>query len=193
MVMKCCDYNKTKKVKRCIRGDGRVFLLPRQNNRDKKDCVNPRGFTMKSSCAPFKNCGKSGGRKRKRRRKSVGKSKKQEFLFNPNNPSKSFDVYIDKNPEDTIPIKYTTVGDVQDTIQRLERLYKEGAYPHKRIFQVAMILMVRLRVLKDKKPKQYALAQRYYEFVKSRTPLVEDDRKKLRFKMRLNRKTRKNK
>jgi hypothetical protein len=31
----------------------------------------------------------------------------KRFLYNPNNPAKSFDVYIDKNPKDTIHIKYT--------------------------------------------------------------------------------------
>ena len=73
----------------------------------------------------------------------------------------------------------------------MESLYKNGKYPHKRIFQVAMILMVRLRVLKDKKPKEYELAQEYYDFVKTRTPIkTKRDRKKLRFK-RI--KTRKNK
>ena len=41
-------------------------------------------------------------------------------------------VYIDKDPSDTIPIKYTTVKDVKDTINKLERLYKQGKYPHKR-------------------------------------------------------------
>ena len=32
------------------------------------------------------------------------KTKKQIFLYHPNNPNKSFDVYINKNPSDTIPI-----------------------------------------------------------------------------------------
>lgn len=128
-------------------------------------------------------------RRRKTRKNKI--SKKECFLFNPENPSKSFDVYIDKNPEDTIPIKYKTLEDVKQTILKLESLYKNGKYPHKRIFQVAMILMVRLRVLKDKKPKEYELAQEYYDFVKTRTPIkTKRDRKKLRFK-RI--KTRKNK
>ena len=52
---------------------------------------------------------------RKKSRTKKNKTKKQ-FLYNPNNPKKSFDVYIDKNPNDTIPIKYTTVKDVEDTI-----------------------------------------------------------------------------
>ena len=48
--------------------------------------------------------------------------KKKQFLYNPNNPKKSFDVYIDKNPKDTIPIKYTTINDVKTTIRKLKKL-----------------------------------------------------------------------
>ena len=83
--------------------------------------------------------------RRKRKGTGTGKSKtrKQQFLYNPSNPKKSFDVYIDKNPDDTIHIKYTTVDDVKQTIQKLERLYKQGKYPHKRIWQVGMIMKVR--------------------------------------------------
>ena len=43
-----------------------------------------------------------------KKKNGLNKTRKQ-FLFNPNNPKKSFDVYIDKNPKDTIPIKYTTI------------------------------------------------------------------------------------
>jgi len=46
--------------------------------------------------------------KTRKNRKQNNKTKKQ-FLYNPNNPKKSFDVYIDKDPSDTIPIKYTTL------------------------------------------------------------------------------------
>ena len=59
--------------------------------------------------------------------KRGGKTKKQ-FLYNPNDPKKSFDVYIDKDPSDTIPIKYTTVDDVKKTIKNLESLYKKDKY-----------------------------------------------------------------
>lgn len=108
---------------------------------------------------------------------------KKEFLFNPKNPKKSFDVYIDKNPRDTIPIKYTNIKDVKETIDKLEKLYKSGKYKHQRISQVAMILMVRLRVLKDKKPREYKMAEKYFEFLKQRTKIKDDkERKKLIFK-----------
>ena len=108
---------------------------------------------------------------------------KKEFLFNPDNPKKSFDVYIDKNPKDTIPIKYKTLDDVKDTIKKLERLYKNNKYPHKRISQVAMIMMVRLRVINNKY-NRFKLSKKYFEFLKNRTKLKEEkDRKKLIFKI----------
>jgi hypothetical protein len=110
----------------------------------------------------------------------INKTKKQ-FLYNPNNPKKSFDVYIDKNPEDTIHIKYTTLDDVKNTINKLEKLYKNKKYTHKRIWQVGMIMNVRLSVLKNIKPKQYALANRYFTFLGKRTKLNEKDRYKLSF------------
>jgi len=109
------------------------------------------------------------------------KTKKQQFLFNPNDPKKSFDVYIDKNPEDTINIKYTTIKDVANTIDKLEKLYKDKKYPHKRIWQVGMIMKVRLKVLQSKKPKQYALANKYFIFLGNRTKLSEEDRYKVSF------------
>ena len=45
----------------------------------------------------------------------VKTKKKQQFLYNPDNPKLSFDVYIDKDPSDTISIKYKTVDDVKNT------------------------------------------------------------------------------
>ena len=115
---------------------------------------------------------------RKPGRSTTRKQKQQQFLYNPNDPKKSFNVYIDKNPEDTIPIKYTTTQDVKDTIAKLERLYKVKKYPHKRIWQVGMIMKVRLEVLKDKKPEQYALSKRYFEFLGDRTQLDKEARYK---------------
>ena len=107
---------------------------------------------------------------------------KKKFFYHPNDPKKSFDVYIDKNPKDTIPIKYKTIDDVKNTIQKLERLYKSKKYPHKRIWQVGMIMKVRLQVLKNKKPKEYALANRYFKFLGKRTKLSEEERYQLKFK-----------
>ena len=104
---------------------------------------------------------------------------KKTFLYNPDNPKKSFDVYIDKNPKDTINIKYTTIDDVKNTIKKLEKLYKTKRYPHKRIWQVGMIMKVRLEAIKNhratkyKKTKninqRYRLANRYFKFLGKRT------------------------
>lgn len=176
----CCNI--TKKNKICIRKDGKTFKLPRRFS--KKKCLTQkiRGFSMRSSCAPFNFC---------KTQKQKG-GKKKEFLYNPNDPKKSFDVYIDKDPNDTIPIKYTTVKDVENTIKKLEKLYKEGKYPHKRIWQVGMIMKVRLEAMKTHKKsmypnaknvtKRYNLANKYFKFLGKRTKIKgEVERKKLKF------------
>ena len=180
--MKNCCANITKKNKYCIRNDGKVFDLPRKFT--KMRCMKGpiRGFTMKSSCAPFKFCSTkknyTGGKKIKRQHKI-------EFLYNPDDPKRSFDVYIDKNPDDTIPIKYKTVADVKATIQKLEKLYKAGKYSHKRIWQVGMIMYVRLKVLRQKKMEQYKLAKMYFKFLGYRTKIKGNlERKLLKFKIK---------
>ena len=106
---------------------------------------------------------------------------KKQFLYNPNNPKKSFDVYIDKNPKDTIHIKYKTTEDVENTIRNLEKLYKDKKYSHKRIWQVGMIMKVRLEVLKNKKPEQYKLSKKYFEFLGKRTHTDDAKRYKMSF------------
>ena len=116
-------------------------------------------------------------------KKGGAKSNKKQFLYNPDNPKKSFDVYIDKDPSDTIPIKYKTIQDVKNTIRKLEKLYKSNKYPHKRIWQVGMIMYVRLKVLKQKKPKEFKLSEKYFKFLGQRTKIKDEKgRKGLTFK-----------
>ena len=121
--------------------------------------------------------------KKRIHQKKLNNSKtKKIFLYNPNNPKKSFDVYIDKNPKDTIHIKYTTVEDVKNTIDKLEKLYKAKKYTHKRIWQVGMIMKVRLEVLKSKKSEQYNISKKYFDFLGKRTKLDNKDRYNIIFK-----------
>ena len=117
-----------------------------------------------------------------RKKKQNGGKTRKRFLFNPDDPKRSFDVYINKNPRDTIPIKYTTITDVKNTINNLEKLYKDKKYPHKRIWQVGMIMKVRLEVLKNKKPEEYKLSNKYFKFLSNRTDLSEEDRYRSTFK-----------
>ena len=121
--------------------------------------------------------------KKYRNGKKCKNCKTRKFLYNPNDPKKSFDVYIDKNPRDTIHIKYKTVDDVKATIRKLERLYKDKKYTHKRIWQVGMIMKVRLEVLRNKKPKEYHLAKKYFEFLGTRTRMDDADRYIAKFKV----------
>ena len=169
MVINCCNYPEDLKGN-CIREiDNKKFPMPRKYS--KKYCLSnkKKGYTQKSSCAPFKGC------------KKIKKNEKT-FFYNNNNPKLSFDVYIDKNPNDTIPIKYKTLTDVKNTIDKLEKLYKNKKYTHKRIWQVAMIMKVRLNVIKKKFPhvkeinKRVNLATKYYNFLKKRTKLSKSKR-----------------
>ena len=131
------------------------------------NCKRPKGFSQKQYC------------KRKR------KFGKKTFLYNPNNPKTSFDVYINKNPKDTIPIKYTTIKDVKDTIRKLERLYKAKKYPHTRIWKVGMILKVRLEAMvkhTGKKKTHFKHSKNYFHFLGQRTTKKEPERRKMVFK-----------
>ena len=56
--MDCCQKNIDKK-KKCVRKDGKEFSLPRRFSQEKCLKEPVRGFTMRSSCAPYKFCMKS--------------------------------------------------------------------------------------------------------------------------------------
>ena len=183
--MNCCS-KKLKNKKQCLREDNKIFKLPRKFSQ-KKCLTQPiKGFTMRASCAPYKFCKQSlkkGGKEGNKK-----KNKTIKFLYNPNNPKKSFDVYIDKNPNDTISIKYKTIDDVKKTIKKLERLYKNKLYSHKRIWQVGMIMKVRLgAILKHKNTlyknaknvkQRYNLSKKYFEFLNKRTKILSFKKRK---------------
>ena len=61
----CCSISKGT----CKRKDGKTFKMPRKFTR--KKCRNPRGFTMRASCAPYRFCKK----KKKKKKKTIKKRK----------------------------------------------------------------------------------------------------------------------
>ena len=91
-------------------------------------------------------------------------------------------LYTDENPKDTIPIKFSTMADVKNTIKSLEKLYKSGQRPHLRISPVAQGLEQRLRFIKGAGDR-HKLAKRYTTFLKTRTNTKESERKNLNFKI----------
>lgn len=115
------------------------------------------------------------------------------FLYNKDDPKSSRDIYSNDHPEDTIPVKYTTLDQLKNTIHHLEQLYQQQKYGHKRISQVALIIKVRLKIIMDQMvnknkskkkiaTQRYQLALRYLNFLKDRTKLKTfTDRKKLSF------------
>ena len=46
-----------------------------------------------------------------------------------------------------------------------------------------MIMKVRLEVLKDKKPQEYKLSEKYFKFLGERTKLKDNERYKFYFKL----------
>lgn len=106
------------------------------------------------------------------------KTKKKENLY-----FKNYDLYSDANPNDTIRIKYKSIEDVINTINKLEKLYKSNKYPHRRISQVVNVMTQRLRVINGN-DKRYKLSLKYFNFLKERTKIKnEKERKKLSFKI----------
>ena len=58
MVKDCCKI--TNREKKCQRkSDKKIFKLPRKFSKKKCTTGKIRGFTMRSSCAPYKNCKKT--------------------------------------------------------------------------------------------------------------------------------------
>ena len=99
------------------------------------------------------------------------KKKKENLYF------KNYDLYSDANQKDTIRIKYKTLKDVKETIQKLEKLYKKNKYKHVRIVQVTNVMTQRLRII-NINSKRYKLSKKYFEFLKKRTKIKSDkDRK----------------
>ena len=156
-------------------------------NMDKQKEENVEREEMKTMKTEDTNIKGGKTRKSTKSKNKKTKKKKPKFLYNPNDPKKSFDVYIDKNPDDTITIKYTTVDDVKNTIQKLEKLYKNNKYSHKRIWQVGMIMKVRLEAMLNNKhlypnakhvKQRYDLSKKYFIFLGKRSQEKDEIKRK---------------
>ena len=98
--------------------------------------------------------------------------KKKDIYF-----KSGYDLYSDKNPDDTVRIKYKTVEDIKETIKKTEKLYKENKITHARNFQIFNVMVQRLRVIKEKFghnkklniEARYKLANSHLEKIKKRS------------------------
>ena len=71
-------------------------------------------------------------------------------------------MYIDKTKRYYF-VKYKTIEDLERTIKKLEKLYKDEEYSHQRIWQVGMILYVRLGAMNKYKKTKYPKAKNVYK------------------------------
>ena len=142
--------------------------------KDSIDCNHPKGFSQRAHCQGRKKRGTTA------RAVHAKTPKKKQTYF------KKYDLYSDANPKDTVKINYTTVKEVRDTIKKLERLYKSGSKPHRRIVQITNVMTQRLRVISEKTGKggnRYKISKRYFDFLKTRTKTKgEEKRKAMSFK-----------
>ena len=98
--------------------------------------------------------------------------KKKDIYF-----KSGYDLYSDKNPKDTVRMKYKTLQDIKETIKHTEQLYKEGKITHARNFQIYNVMVQRLRVIKEKYGNneklnidaRYELAKKHLEKIKKRS------------------------
>tara|TARA_Y100000114_G_C11760054_1_gene329025 strand:- start:1796 stop:2128 length:333 start_codon:yes stop_codon:yes gene_type:complete len=105
-------------------------------------------------------------------------TKKNTFFEN-------YDLYSDANPSNTVRIKYKTINDVKNTIQMLEKKYKNNEIKHNRNSQIVNVMTQRLRVIlknHNKGKDRFELSKRYFDFLKERTKMKKDKRKDLIFK-----------
>ena len=84
-------------------------------------------------------------------------------------PEQHSNLYTNENPSTTIPIRFRTIADVKNTIQRLERLRKSKKYTRARISQVAHVLEQRTRFMKGKE-KHNEIAKEYTKYLKAQKP-----------------------
>jgi peptide-methionine (S)-S-oxide reductase len=91
----CCSSNTSDKE--CVRkSDGKVFKLPRRFS--KKKCKQGiKGFTMRSSCAPYKDCLTKTDKRKKIKRKKVKRSRGGKLTYKKNMLGKKIKV-CSKNP-----------------------------------------------------------------------------------------------
>jgi len=105
------------------------------------------------------------------------KKKKKDIFF-----KSGYDLFSDKNPQDSIRIQYSNMEKIRDTIKKLESLYKNNKYNHTRIIQVANVMNQRVKVQYGENTNKYKLTNKYFNFLKKRTLLKTDsERKKLSF------------
>jgi len=93
--------------------------------------------------------------------------KYSNYKYNLHIKNNQRDFYLDKNAKDTFLIKYKSISEVKETICKLERLFKNGKYSHKRILQIDMMMYIRLRALVGK-IKEKTLVKKYINFLRKR-------------------------
>lgn len=160
--IECCKMTSKSKKHKCIRKkDGKLFTI--KNRRfSKSQCSNPKGFSMKASCAPYKYCKKTmkGGKKTNKNKtnKKHTKSNKKTKTHNKTN----------KKP---LVAEFNTYEELKKTIQKFESAYKSGDIEIKQLKLSMVLIIFKLKSLETNKEfkQMHDLALKYAKFIITRT------------------------
>ena len=127
----------------CKRKDGKTFSLPRKFSKSK--CKNPSGFTMRSSCAPYKYCSK-GGNKGKR---SSKKNTKKRILLPKLRPINNKNVKHKYKLNDPQSKRILAIDEgIRDEVKKTGKTLKKAAISKKGRFNILRIYR------KNKRPQE---------------------------------------
>jgi hypothetical protein len=145
----CCGS--TGSDNNCKRKDGKTFSLPRKFSKGK--CKNPKGFTMKSSCAPYKYCSnhssKRSSRGGNRSSKSSKKNTKKRVLLPKLKPINNKNVKHKYKLSDPQNKRILAIDEgIRDEVKKTGKTLKKAAISKKGRFNILRIYR------KNKRPQE---------------------------------------
>lgn len=166
--IECCKMTSKSKKHKCIRKkDGKLFTI--KNRRfSKSQCSNPKGFSMKASCAPYKYCKKTmkGGKNNKTNKNRRNKNKTNKKHTKSNNKTKH-----NKMNKKPLVAEFNTYEELKKTIQNFESAYKSGDIEIKQLKLIMVFIIIKLKSLETNKEfkQMHELALKYAKFIITRT------------------------
>ena len=141
----CCGS--TNNDSSCKRKDGKTFSLPRKFSKSK--CKNPKGFTMKSSCAPYKYCKKGGKGKRNSSKQNNKKLTKKRVLLPKLQPINNKNVKHKYKLSDPQSKRILAIDEgIRDEAKKTDKTIKKAAISKKGRFNILRIYR------KNKRPQE---------------------------------------
>jgi len=141
----------------------------KERNKRKKNCSNPKGFTMKQFCKNQRT------KSKKREKKNEVKDPKTGTGKKPKGSGRR--LYTDEDPSDTVSVKFSTVQDIKDTFSKASFKSKS----HKRQSQIINLVHQRARAAykNAKDPETKKRLKKAYEYAEKRKEASKEKTKRM--------------